>query len=53
MKISISKEKSGVRTVNEYVDTWFSNFAIEYLLENETFPTTVFACSYDAQVESF
>ena len=47
MKISASKEK-----IVENVDTRFSNFAIEYLRENETFYETVFACSFGAQVES-
>ena len=37
--------------VVDYADTRFSNFAIEYLLENETFRETVFACSYCAQEE--
>ena len=30
----------------------FSNFAIEYLRENEKVRETVFVCSYGAQVES-
>ena len=42
MKISVSKEKSGV----DYADTRFSNFAIGYLWENEKFCKTVFACLY-------
>ena len=42
-----------VRVVVDYVDTRFSNFASEYLRENENFCETVFACSYGAQVESF
>ena len=53
MKISVSKEKSGVCVVVDYTDTWFSNFAIKYLHENEKFRETVFAFSYGAQVESF
>ena len=39
--------------VVDYADTRYSNFAIEYLLENETFRETVFACSYWVQVEFF
>ena len=31
----------------------FFNFTIKYLSENETFPETVFACSFSAQIESF
>ena len=36
-----------------YADTRFSNFAIEYLLENKKVRERVFACSYRAQVECF
>ena len=36
-----------------YADTRFSNFAIEYLLENKKVRELVFACSYGAQVECF
>ena len=53
MKISLSKEKAGVRVVVDYADTKFSNVAIDYLRENEKFRETVFACSYGAQVEYF
>ena len=41
-----------VRVVVASADMWFSNFAIEYLCENETVRETVYACSYGAQVES-
>ena len=51
MKIFVSKKKSGVRVVVDYADTRFSNFANEYLRENEKFRETVFACSYGAQVK--
>ena len=47
------KKNLGVRVVLDYADTGFSNFAIEYLRENEKVRETVFACSYGAQVESF
>ena len=53
MKTSESKENVCVRVVIDYVDMWFSNFAIEYLCENEKDRNTIFACSYGAQVESF
>ena len=54
MKISVSKEKIGCRVVVDYEDTWFLNFAIEYLCENEKCcETNFFACSYGAQVKSF
>ena len=36
----------------DYADTWFPNFAIEYLHEDEKVHETVFACSYGAQVKS-
>ena len=52
MKISISKENNGsVCVVVDYVETQFSNFAIEYLRENEKSRETPFACSYGAQVK--
>ena len=34
--------------VVDYADKQFSNFPIEYILENETFRETVYACSYGA-----
>ena len=39
--------------INDYADTQFSNFAIEYLHEREKVRETVFACSYWVHVESF
>ena len=39
--------------INDYADTQFSNFAIEYLHEREKVRETVLACSYWAHVESF
>ena len=38
--------------MNDYADTQFSNFAIEYLHEKKVCET-VFASSYGAQVKSF
>ena len=37
MKISVSNEKNGCYIVVVYVATGFSNFAIQYLSENENF----------------
>ena len=45
--------KSCVCVVVDYADTRFSNFAIEYLRENEICRKTVFACSYEPLDESF
>ena len=53
MKISVSNEKNGCYIVVVYVATGFSNFAIQYLSENEIFLLNLFACSFGAQVESF
>ena len=53
MKALVPKEKLRVGVVVDFADTRFSNFAIEYLRENETVCETIFACSYRAQVESF
>ena len=39
--------------VTDYAYTRFSNFAIEYLRENEKVRKTVFACSCGAPVKSF
>ena len=48
------KKNVCIRVVNDYADTQFSNFAIEYLHENEKLWESAFACSYGgAQVESF
>ena len=48
MKTPLTKENLHVHIVNDYGDTWFSNFAIEYLRENvrenENVNETVFAC---------
>ena len=43
------KKTSGARVVADYAENRFSNFAIEYLRENEKFRETLFACSYGAQ----
>ena len=51
--MSVSKEKNFFACVaidNVYMR--FLNFAIEYLHKNEKVRETVFACSYEAQVES-
>ena len=45
--------KKNLGVVVDCVDTWFSNFAIEYLRENEKVCETVFACLFVAQIESF
>ena len=47
MKTSVSKVKKNVRAfvVIYYADTWFSNFAIEYLRENENL-VTLFSLTY-------
>ena len=37
----------------EYADALYSNFAMEYLRENEKVIEIGFACSNGAQVESF
>ena len=50
-KPSYVKNKLYVHVVNP--DARFSNFANEYLRENEKVCKTVFDCSYGAQVESF
>ena len=44
----MSKEKSGVRVGVDYVDTGFSNRAIEYLCKNEKISETDFASSFRA-----
>ena len=43
--------KSSVSKVNDYVDTLFSKFAIDYL--REKVHETVFVCSDGAQAKSF
>ena len=48
-KLPYRKKNSGVSIVVDYADTGFSNFAIEYLRENEKVRETVFACSYGTQ----
>ena len=51
--MSVSKEKNFFACVAiDNVDMRFLNFAIEYLHKNEKVRETVFACSYEAQVES-
>ena len=47
------KKKLLVCVLVDYADTQFSNFAIEYLRENEKVHKTVFACSYGTQIEYF
>ena len=44
--MSISKEKIACPPSVDYADTRFSNFAIEYLRENEKVRETVFDYSY-------
>ena len=46
MKTPVSKDKYAFPSMQ------FSNFAIEYLFENEKVLETVLACSYGAHVES-
>ena len=48
---SADKNKN-MRTLSENFEK-FSNYAIEYLHENEKFGETVFSCSCGAQIESF
>ena len=45
MGVTGHKDEFRVRVVVDYVDTWIPNFVIEYL--------RVFACSYEAKMESF
>ena len=52
-KCSYLKKFLHVGVVIDYADTQFSNFAIEYLHENEKVCETVLACSYGSQIESF
>ena len=52
-KPSYRKKKMCVRVVNEYADTRFSNFAIEYVRENEKVRDNVLVCLYGAKVKSF
>ena len=54
MKTSISKENLHIHIVVDFEKPQFSNFAIEYLRENEEVHKIVFACSYGPmQVKSF
>ena len=52
-KCSYLKKNLSVGVVVDFADTWFLNFAIEYLRENEKVRKTVFSCSYGAQIECF
>ena len=47
------KKKLRVHVIVDYADTQLSNFAIEFLRENEKIRAIVFASWYGAQVESF
>ena len=47
-KLPYLKKISVVREVDDYADTGFFIFAIEYLWEHEKVSETVFACSYGA-----
>ena len=48
LKSPYLKKNSGVQVLVDFADNGFSNFAIEYLRENEKFRETVFVCSYSA-----
>ena len=53
------REKTYVRVVIDYEDyalateTWFSNFAVKYLIKTKKVAKTVFVCSYGPQVKYF
>ena len=53
MYVCIKRKILHVSVVVDYPDKRLSNFAIEYLRENEKVCEIIFACSYEAKVESF